>query len=127
MNWYLQSVSDDLGDLDQKLIEYSRAAAEVIQDWLVNFQPEAEVQPPAYDSEKPSRLYGTFFAEGPWYHFRFTTGWYDKKYGYVKLGRIPYDITIERTDPGTYANEVGLQFPSRFLRVRKIGESNVIE
>lgn len=114
MNWTFRSIPMPAENLPGLIKQYSELAAEGIEKWLENFEPEADVQPEGFVAEYPDG-----FLREPGsvaYRFTFSAGWYNKKYGYMRIGPIPYDITIERADSGLYASEVDAVFPLTHLR-----------
>jgi|SRR5579859_5379438 len=124
MNWYLSA--HPTHDLNQRIEEYKAIAAEAIENWIEIVTP-VEDKSEGIMIELPPRLgNGAFYYSGGYtYRYRFSTGFSVKKYGYVKLGHAPYNITIEREDPGTYAHEVGVEMPP--MRIRRIESPHVIE
>jgi hypothetical protein len=123
MNWYFHSVPHT--DSKEWMEDFRALAVEAIESWLLTDE-EIAVQPEGYMDEMPPPMLGTFFANGTWYKYRFSAGWYHKRYGFVKLGPIPYNIVIERDDPAVYAIEVDAgDFPG--TRFRKIDSTSPIE
>jgi hypothetical protein len=118
MNWYIVDYASDLG-IDAYIQSCKDMAADVIESWIARPVEETEVQPEGWLHEKPDPLIaGPFYWEGISYRFRTTMS-----YGGYKLGRIPYNIKIERTDPDSYAVESPMapKFDAR-PRIRYIDE-----
>lgn len=86
MNWEFRAATTK--DVPQMIDLYGRIAAEVIEDWIEKFESEKEVQPESSFAEKPTG----FYAEGPWYNFRF------RMYGPKgAIGPPEFDIKVEQT------------------------------
>jgi hypothetical protein len=119
MNWHFHSVARP-ESLRELVNEYSHLLECGLEGFIAS-TPLVENQIEAGTAEYPMGFFHADFS----YRFAFSTGWYDKKHGYVKMGYIPYDVTMERADHALYASEVGLTFPSN--RIRYIEKHSVIE
>ena len=102
--------------------EYSQLAVLAIDAWLDNHVEPLDKQEEAEFAEYPKGFYKKEFS----YSYTFSVGFNDKLYGYLKMGPIPYDVKVERSDWGTYASEVDRQWPSSHLRVRYIDADSTI-
>ena len=120
MNWYFHAIARP-NSLKELINEYSYLLERGLEEFI-DAAPLTEKQEEAWITEYPS---GGDFVHDWSYRYTFSCGWYDKKYGYVKMGPIPYDIKVERADPGVYASEVNLEFPIK-NRVRFIDNAEPI-
>jgi hypothetical protein len=120
MNWYFSS--HPITDISGAIKDYREMAADVIDQWIKKVKPTNQRQEGFQMEEYPPRAYGVFYGEGFAYRFRFTAVW-----GGYKLGKVPYDITIERNDPDIYAEDMGPDFalPGISSRIRRIEKLHV--
>jgi hypothetical protein len=103
MNWYLSS--HPITDISGAIKDYREMAAEVIDQWIKEVKPTNQRIEGFLMEEYPPSVYGRFYWKGVSYRFRGISIW-----GGYKLGKVPYDITIERNDPDIYADDMGPDF-----------------
>lgn len=121
MNWVFKSIPRP-GSLTDLIEDYKGLLVSGLEEFIES-TPLTEKQGESWFTEYPD---GGYCWTGPSYRFTFSAGWYDKKYGYVKMGRIPYNVSVERADGAVYASEVDLEFPIE-KRIRLIDNVSPIE
>lgn len=130
MNWYFHSIAPKPQSIYELVKDYSDLLAEGLQQFIDGYLPTLEVQPEGMLAEYPSTeevglpliAVDKDGENVVRYRFKFSAGFYYKG-EYVRIGPVPYNITIERAESGTYAHEIGAQMPTPKIHARVINTS----